>query len=202
MLVDALIITHLNYTFAYVDPSTCSNHTTLDAATPVRIFQQVAGLKTSNPNLQIFVSLGGWPFSDNGTATQPVFGNIADMYASQMSYDLHGVWDGTNPIGSKVQGPRSKVQDPRSKIQDPRSKVQGPRSKVTQTRLRSNWPPGCFGESTSRRQRLRSASAFTAGLSHWRIPAAPHQVVHSAAVPNLEFAQEPVVTLQIFEVSI
>lgn len=150
--------------------------TTLDAATPVRIFQQVADLKTSNPNLQIFVSLGGWPFSDNGTATQPVFGNIADMYASQMSYDLHGVWDGTNPIGSKVQGPRSKV---------------------TQTRLRSNWPPGCFGESTSRRQRLRSASAFTAGLSHWRIPAAPHQVVHSAAVPNLEFAQEPVVTQSI-----
>ncbi|KAK2611936.1 hypothetical protein QQS21_002042 [Conoideocrella luteorostrata] len=185
-------LTHLNYAFAYVDPNSFEI-TTMDSATPARIFQEVADLKKTNPSLQIFVSLGGWTFSDNGTATQPVFGNIARSSAYRqkfainvlkflntygydgvdidweypgapdrggqpddvvtyplllqtlrqsfdasgqelgitftapssywylrwfdlpqlvkwadwinlMSYDLHGVWDSTNPIGSKVQG--------------------------------------------------------------------------------------------------
>ncbi|KAK2590532.1 hypothetical protein QQS21_011782 [Conoideocrella luteorostrata] len=188
--VDAL--THLNYAFAYVDPGSFEI-TTMDAATPARIFQDVADLKKTSPSLKIFVSLGGWTFSDNGTATQPVFGNIARSDANRqkfatnvlkflstygydgvdidweypgapdrggnpedvvtyprllqtirqtfeasgqelgisftapssywylrwfdlpklvewadwinlMSYDLHGVWDSTNPIGSIVQG--------------------------------------------------------------------------------------------------
>nr|QDJ94336.1 chitinase chiC3 [Cordyceps cicadae] len=188
--VDAL--THLNYAFAYIDPSTFEI-TTMDSATPARIFQDVADLKQTSPSLKIFVSLGGWTFSDNGTATQPVFGNIArspdnrQKFATNvlkflstygydgvdidweypgapdrgghpddveayplllhtirqtfdasgqelgitftapssywylrwfdlpklaefadwiniMSYDLHGVWDSTNPIGSIVQG--------------------------------------------------------------------------------------------------
>ncbi|EJP61449.1 symbiotic chitinase [Beauveria bassiana ARSEF 2860] len=168
--VDAL--THLNYAFAYVDPNTFEI-TTMDAATPARIFQDVADLKKTSPSLKIFLSLGGWTFSDNGTSTQPVFGNIARSYANRqkfatnvlkflstygydgvdidweypgapdrgghsedelgisftapssywylrwfnlpklaqfadwinlMSYDLHGVWDSTNPIGSIVQG--------------------------------------------------------------------------------------------------
>ncbi|KAH7317114.1 symbiotic chitinase [Stachybotrys elegans] len=168
-------LTHLNYAFAYIDPQSFQI-TTMDAATPAKTFQDVADLKTSNPNLQLYVSLGGWTFSDNGTATQPVFGDIArsssnrDKFASNllkfldtygydgvdldweypgapdrggkkddtenyigltftapssfwylrwfdlpgmikhvdwiniMSYDLHGVWDSSNPIGSIVQG--------------------------------------------------------------------------------------------------
>ncbi|PNY25607.1 Symbiotic chitinase [Tolypocladium capitatum] len=165
----------------------------MDAATPSSTFSDLANIKTYNPNLQIFISLGGWTFSDNGTATQPVFGNIArsssnrqkfadivlkflDSYGfdgvdidweypgapdrggkpddvenfvlllkeiretfgkagrklgitftapssywylkwfdlpgimkhvdwvNLMSYDLHGIWDGNNPIGAIVQG--------------------------------------------------------------------------------------------------
>ncbi|KAI9146931.1 symbiotic chitinase [Paramyrothecium foliicola] len=185
-------LTHLNYAFAYIDPQSFQI-TTMDAATPAKTFQDVADLKNSNPSLQLYVSLGGWTFSDNGTATQPVFGDIArsssnrDKFASNllkflntygydgvdldweypgapdrggqkddtknyvalvetlrkafdnsgrklgltftapssfwylrwfdlpgmikyvdwiniMSYDLHGVWDSSNPIGSIVQG--------------------------------------------------------------------------------------------------
>jgi chitinase len=62
----------------------------MDAATPAKTFEDVASLKLSNPKLQLFVSLGGWTFSDNDTATQPVFGKIArsssnrDKFASNL----------------------------------------------------------------------------------------------------------------------
>lgn len=49
----------------------------MDAQTPVSTFEDVVALKDLKPDLKVFVSIGGWTFSDNGTATQPVFGNIA-----------------------------------------------------------------------------------------------------------------------------
>jgi len=72
--VDAL--THVNYAFAYIDP-TNFEITTMDAQTPVSTFQDVVSLKDLKPDLKVFVSIGGWTFSDNDTATQPVFGHIA-----------------------------------------------------------------------------------------------------------------------------
>ncbi|KAF3898091.1 Bacteriodes thetaiotaomicron symbiotic chitinase [Trichophyton interdigitale] len=69
-------LTHLNYAFAFIDPSTFEL-TTMDAATPVSLFNDIAALKDIKPSLQIYISVGGWTFSDNNTATQPVFGNIA-----------------------------------------------------------------------------------------------------------------------------
>jgi chitinase len=73
-IVDAL--THVNYAFAYIDP-TSFEITTMDAQTPVSTFQDAVSLKDLKPDLKIFVSIGGWTFSDNDTVTQPVFGNIA-----------------------------------------------------------------------------------------------------------------------------
>ncbi|KAK2803673.1 hypothetical protein FQN50_006889 [Emmonsiellopsis sp. PD_5] len=185
-------LTHINYAFAYISPGSFEI-TTMDAATPVSLFDEVAALKIVKPSLQIYVSLGGWTFSDNNTITQPLFGNIARSASNRqkfadnvlsflnqygfdgvdidweypgapdrggkeddtknfvllmktiretftksgrklgltftgpssywymrwfdlpgllkycdwmnlMSYDLHGVWDSTNPIGSIVQG--------------------------------------------------------------------------------------------------
>nr|KAI0406599.1 hypothetical protein F4802DRAFT_556676 [Xylaria palmicola] len=72
--LDAL--THLNYAFAYLDPNTF-RITTMDAKIPVSLFDDFSELKSINPDLQLFVSIGGWTFSDNGTYTQPIFGNIA-----------------------------------------------------------------------------------------------------------------------------
>ncbi|KAJ6142824.1 bacteriodes thetaiotaomicron symbiotic chitinase [Penicillium samsonianum] len=166
--LDAL--THLNYAFAYINPSTFQIMT-MDAATPVSLFDDLAALKLTKADLKIFVSIGGWTFSDNNMATQAVFGNIAKSSTNRqtfaknvlsflneygfdgvdidccsksfvalskipdgtwvshlqlprliymrwfdlpgmlkyadwmnlMSYDLHGVWDSSNPIGSVVQ---------------------------------------------------------------------------------------------------
>jgi chitinase len=36
--------------------------------------------------LEVFVSIGGWTFSDNGTATQPVFGDIASTDANRQKF--------------------------------------------------------------------------------------------------------------------
>jgi chitinase len=38
---------------------------------------------TSLHNLQVYLSLGGWTFSDNNTATQPVLGDIASTQANR-----------------------------------------------------------------------------------------------------------------------
>ncbi|QSZ31923.1 hypothetical protein DSL72_001492 [Monilinia vaccinii-corymbosi] len=54
--LDAL--THLNYAFAYLDPDTFSI-TTIDAATSISLFEEFSNLKTINPNLKLFVSIGG-----------------------------------------------------------------------------------------------------------------------------------------------
>lgn len=69
-------MTHLNFAFAFIDP-TSFEITTMDAATPVELFDDVAFLKVVKPQLQIYLSIGGWTFSDNDTVTQPIFGNIA-----------------------------------------------------------------------------------------------------------------------------
>jgi chitinase len=78
-------LTHLNYAFAFIDPATFKI-TTMDAATPVRTFTDFAALKAKNPALELFVSIGGWTFSDNETATQPVFGNIARSAANCQTF--------------------------------------------------------------------------------------------------------------------
>ncbi|UKZ47180.1 hypothetical protein TrVGV298_001394 [Trichoderma virens] len=47
---------------------------------PISLFTETADLRTLNTgagDVEIFVSIGGWSFSDNFTATQPVFSDIA-----------------------------------------------------------------------------------------------------------------------------
>jgi len=81
--VDAL--THVNYAFAYIDPSSYEI-VTMDPETPASSFQDVTDLKQYKSDLQVFVSVGGWTFSDNGTATQPVFGDIASTAANRAKF--------------------------------------------------------------------------------------------------------------------
>ncbi|KAI0863675.1 hypothetical protein F4860DRAFT_521760 [Xylaria cubensis] len=81
--LDAL--THLNYAFAYLDPNTF-RITTMDATIPVELFDKFSALKSINPRLQLYVSIGGWTFSDNGTYTQPIFGNIARTSSNRAKF--------------------------------------------------------------------------------------------------------------------
>jgi chitinase len=49
----------------------------MDPQTPMQLFQTAADAKSYNNALKIYTSVGGWTFSDNGTATQPVFPDVA-----------------------------------------------------------------------------------------------------------------------------
>lgn len=72
-------LTHVNFAFAYIDPGSLTI-TTMDGDTPADLFAQttnVRSTKTGSSGLQVFISIGGWTFSDNGTATQSVFPSIA-----------------------------------------------------------------------------------------------------------------------------
>lgn len=81
-------LTHLNFAFGYVDPSTF-DVVPMDGLTPSSLFTQTADVrtfKTGLSDLEVFVSLGGWTFSDNGTATQPTFGKIASTEANRQKF--------------------------------------------------------------------------------------------------------------------
>lgn len=41
------------------------------------VLQEFSGIKSKNSGLKTIISVGGWTFNDNGTATQPIFGEIA-----------------------------------------------------------------------------------------------------------------------------
>lgn len=52
----------------------------MDPATPEYLFAQttdIKNLRSRSSTLEVYVAIGGWTFSDNDTATQPVFPAIA-----------------------------------------------------------------------------------------------------------------------------
>ena len=74
--IPASSITHLHYAFAYITPNGYEI-VTMDDTVPTSLFSQITELKDQNPALKVIVSVGGWSFTDNGTNTQSVFGDIA-----------------------------------------------------------------------------------------------------------------------------
>ncbi|KAH9211348.1 glycosyl hydrolases family 18-domain-containing protein, partial [Leptodontidium sp. 2 PMI_412] len=68
-------LTHLNVAFGYIKPSTFEVHMMQTVGTET--LRQVTNLKQKAPGLKIWIVLGGWTFSDNGTTTQPVWGDLA-----------------------------------------------------------------------------------------------------------------------------
>lgn len=58
----------------------------MDQLTPESLFQEVADVKKFKSDIKVWVSVGGWTFSDNGTSTQPVFGNIAASAANRQTF--------------------------------------------------------------------------------------------------------------------
>lgn len=70
------VLTHVNLAFASIDASTYSI-VPMDESLTTDVFQNFANIKSVKPDIQAFVSVGGWSFSDNDTKTQPIFGDIA-----------------------------------------------------------------------------------------------------------------------------
>ena len=77
--MDAL--THVNFAFAYISPGSY-DIVTMDGSTPASLFQDTANLKSVKQDLKVFVSVGGWTFSDNGTNTQPLYGKYLPKHLS------------------------------------------------------------------------------------------------------------------------
>ncbi|OAL43395.1 hypothetical protein IQ07DRAFT_593170 [Pyrenochaeta sp. DS3sAY3a] len=71
--VDSL--THLNLAFAYIKPGSFEIEPM--PKTSENIYSQITNLKRKAPGLKIWISLGGWTYSDNGTDTQAVWGDMA-----------------------------------------------------------------------------------------------------------------------------
>lgn len=62
------IYTHINYAFLYVDPNTF-RVAPMDSIVG-SLYGQVTALKARDPGLQVWVTVGGWSFTDPGpTAT-------------------------------------------------------------------------------------------------------------------------------------
>jgi chitinase len=61
--------------FAFIKPDTYEIHPI--AGSTIAGFQDVTSLKQHAPGLKVWLALGGWTFSDNGTDTQPVFGDLS-----------------------------------------------------------------------------------------------------------------------------
>ncbi|OQO13612.1 hypothetical protein B0A48_01841 [Cryoendolithus antarcticus] len=81
-------LTHVNFAFANVEPGTY-RVVPMDSATPENLFAEttdVKTLKSRNSNLEVFISLGGWTYSDNGTSTQAVFPEIASDPAKRQKF--------------------------------------------------------------------------------------------------------------------
>jgi chitinase len=80
-----LTLSSVNFAFASIDPSTYQV-VAMDSATPTSLFSDVTNLKSVKEDIKVYVSIGGWTFSDNGTDTQPVFGDIAASASNRKKF--------------------------------------------------------------------------------------------------------------------
>ncbi|KAF8594968.1 hypothetical protein BDV93DRAFT_122313 [Ceratobasidium sp. AG-I] len=81
-MISASQITHLNFAFALIDDS---NHITPAAPGDTSLYLQVMSLKDSNPDLKIFISVGGWAFNDPGPS-QKRFSTMASTSANRATF--------------------------------------------------------------------------------------------------------------------
>ncbi|KAL9082475.1 MAG: hypothetical protein Q9159_006395 [Coniocarpon cinnabarinum] len=75
--------THLNFAFAYIDPSNYSI-TPMDAR-DVSLYREFTDLKTTNPGLETWISVGGWSMNDPGP-WNATFSNLANSSAAQDAF--------------------------------------------------------------------------------------------------------------------
>jgi chitinase len=77
------IYTHLNFAFAAIDPDTFA----VVPASPgdTALYTQVTGIKKLQPGLKVFISIGGWTFSDPGP-TATTFSDLAASSSNQEKF--------------------------------------------------------------------------------------------------------------------
>jgi GH18 family chitinase len=77
------VYTHLNYAFASIDPKTFE---VLPPSTYEKdLMKRLTALKRSDPDLKVYIAVGGWTFNDPGP-TATVFSDIARSEANQKAF--------------------------------------------------------------------------------------------------------------------
>lgn len=75
---------HLNFAFAFVDPS--SYKIAPMSALDTTLYPRFTGLKDTNPGLQTWISVGGWSMNDPDQPTAATFSNLAASTSAQSSF--------------------------------------------------------------------------------------------------------------------
>ncbi|KAG9123023.1 hypothetical protein FRC07_000343, partial [Ceratobasidium sp. 392] len=81
-MISAGQITHLNFAFALIDDS---NRIVPATSGDTAQYRQAMTLKESNPDLKIFISVGGWAFNDPGPS-QKRFSTMASSSANRATF--------------------------------------------------------------------------------------------------------------------
>lgn len=82
--IPASAYTHLNYAFAFVDPNSFAVAPMSDLDT--ELFPRFTGLKTTNPGLQTWISIGGWSMNDPDQPTHETFSTLAGSADAQSRF--------------------------------------------------------------------------------------------------------------------
>ncbi|RMZ76522.1 hypothetical protein DV738_g4881, partial [Chaetothyriales sp. CBS 135597] len=82
--ISAMQYTHLNYAFAFIDPSSFAVAPMSSA--DVDLYPRFTGLKNTHPGLQTWISIGGWSMNDADQATHDTFSKLAGSKDAQTKF--------------------------------------------------------------------------------------------------------------------
>ncbi|KAK5651931.1 hypothetical protein OQA88_11473 [Cercophora sp. LCS_1] len=78
---------HINTAFEYIQSNTFIIHT-IDGL-GIEHFKAVSNVKNRSPHTRVWLSLGGWTFSNNGTVTQHVWGDLSSTKGERGRFILN-----------------------------------------------------------------------------------------------------------------
>lgn len=76
--------THLNFAFAMIDPTSFAIAPMQE--TDVPLYSRFTALKTLNPGLETWISVGGWSMNDADQPTAATFSNLAASDDAQSAF--------------------------------------------------------------------------------------------------------------------
>ncbi|KAJ5113892.1 glycoside hydrolase family 18 protein [Penicillium angulare] len=76
--------THLNYAFAFVDPN--SFEVAPMSSGDIALYSRFTALKTYNPGLETWISIGGWSMNDLDQPTATTFSDLAASESAQTAF--------------------------------------------------------------------------------------------------------------------
>ena len=76
--------THINFAFAYIDPKTFRMAPM--ASDVAALYKKVTSLKAIQPELKLWISIGGWSFNNADEPTATTFSDLAASSSAQEEF--------------------------------------------------------------------------------------------------------------------